>query len=38
MPTTLLRQARWAVLWDAANNEHRYAEHIDLAWRDGTIV
>ena len=38
MSTTLVRKARWAVLWNADTNEHRYAEHVDIAWRDGTVV
>ena len=38
MGTTVVRQARWSVLWDTATEQHRYARDVDIAWRDDRIV
>ena len=32
---TLIRNAAWAVLWDAAAGRHVYARDVDIVLRDG---
>ncbi|MFT5394733.1 MAG: 5-methylthioadenosine/S-adenosylhomocysteine deaminase [Gammaproteobacteria bacterium] len=38
MNTTVFRQASWAVLWDSGTGRHRYARHVDIAFRDEKII
>jgi cytosine/adenosine deaminase-related metal-dependent hydrolase len=39
MPTsTLIRNAGWAVLWDAAAKQHVYGRDVDIVLRDGRIA
>jgi cytosine/adenosine deaminase-related metal-dependent hydrolase len=39
MPTsTLIRNAGWAVLWDAAAKQHVYGRHVDIVLRDARIA
>ena len=38
MPTTLVRNAAWAVVWDAARARHVYARDVDVAFTDDRIV
>lgn len=38
MPTTLIRNAAWAVVWDAAQARHVYARGVDVAFTDDRIV
>jgi len=37
-PTTLIRNAAWAVVWDAATQRHAYARHVDLLLAAGRIA
>lgn len=38
MPTTLIRNAAWAIVWDAGQARHVYARDIDIAFADDRIV
>ncbi|WP_339952126.1 amidohydrolase family protein [uncultured Albimonas sp.] len=38
MPTTLVRNAAWAIAWDAARGRHVYARDVDVAFTDDRIT
>ena len=38
MPTTVIKNAAWAIVWDAGAGRHVYRRDIDLAFADGRIV
>ncbi|MDF2231760.1 amidohydrolase family protein [Albimonas sp. CAU 1670] len=38
MTTTVIRNAAWAIVWDAAQARHVYARDVDLAFADDRIV
>lgn len=36
--TTVIRNAAWAAVWNAARGRHEYRQGIDIAWCDGRIL
>ena len=38
MVTTVIRQASWAVLWDAARGGHCYRQNVDIAFNEDRIA
>lgn len=38
MPATLIRNATWAVVWDAAAGQHRYAREVDILLEGGKVA
>ena len=38
LPTTLIKNAAWAVAWDAASNSHVYRQNIDVAFSGDVLV
>jgi len=37
-PTTLVRNAAYAIAWDAASRKHAYMPQADIAWRGGALT